>query len=354
VVDNTLDVIETYPVSAEPVDSLDALIGESTKGTWTLDVSDLGILDVGTLNEWGITVVSRSSPSEGTASGASSPLVIEGLINGETYECTVTPFTEGWPGESVSFPPAIPVGADGNSLTPSFAALSSTADGFTVQVSNYDAEFTWDVAITAGSANINSSGLVTVTGLDAGQSATLTVTASRVGFNDGSAEVTGTANAAPKPEFASVSATDDGFTVQVSNYDAEFAWDVATTAGFVSINDAGLITVTGLGASESATVTVTVSRTGFNDESAEVTGNANVGAALTPEFGTVSSTADGFSVQVSNYDANSPGRWQQRRALPAINGTGLHNRNRVRRGAKCDHNSHGVTCRLQRWISCGD
>jgi subtilisin-like proprotein convertase family protein len=65
VLDNTLDVIETYPVSAEPVDSLDAFIGESTKGTWTLDVSDLGILDVGTLNEWGITVVSRSSALRG-------------------------------------------------------------------------------------------------------------------------------------------------------------------------------------------------------------------------------------------------------------------------------------------------
>ena len=76
--DNTLDVIETYPVSAEPVDSLDAYIGESTKGTWTLDVSDLGVLDVGTLNKWGITVVSRSSASEGTASGAPSPIVIVG------------------------------------------------------------------------------------------------------------------------------------------------------------------------------------------------------------------------------------------------------------------------------------
>ena len=223
----------------------------------------------------------------------------------------------------MSFPPAIPVGADGNSLTPSFAALSSAADGFTVQVSNYDAEFTWDVATTAGSVNINSSGLVTVTGLDAGQSATVTVTASRVGFNDGSAEVTGTANEAPTPEFGSVSSTDDGFTVQVSNYDAEFTWDVATTAGSVSINDAGLVTVTGLAASESATVTVTVLRTGFNDESAVVTGNANVGAALTPEFGAVSSTADGFSVQVSNYDAEFTWDAATTAGSASINGTGL-------------------------------
>ena len=305
VLDNTLDVIETYPVSAEPVDSLDAFIGESTKGTWTLDVSDLGILDVGTLNEWGITVVSRSSASEGTASGASSPLVIEGLINGETYECTLTPFAEGWPGERVSFPPAIPVGADGNSLTPSFAALTSTAEGFTMQVSNYNAEFTWDVVTTAGSASINGTGLITVIGLGAGQSATVTVTASRVGFNDGSAAVIGNAatGAALAPEFDAPSSNVTGFTVQVSNYDVVFVWEVSASTGSAAINDSGLITVSGLAPSQSATVNVTTSRTGYESGIAEISGSADVGAALTPEFNIVVSTADGFTVQVSNYDS---------------------------------------------------
>jgi subtilisin-like proprotein convertase family protein/phosphotransferase system HPr-like phosphotransfer protein len=305
VLDNTLDVIETYPVSAEPVDSLDAFIGESTKGTWTLDVSDLGTLDVGTLNEWGITVVSRSSASEGTASGASSPLVIEGLINGETYECTLTPFAEGWPGERVSFPPAIPVGADGNSLTPSFAALTSTAEGFTMQVSNYNAEFTWDVVTTAGSASINGTGLITVIGLGAGQSATVTVTASRVGFNDGSAAVIGNAatGAALAPEFDAPSSNVTGFTVQVSNYDVVFVWEVSASTGSAAINDSGLITVSGLAPSQSATVNVTTSRTGYESGIAEISGSADVGAALTPEFNIVVSTADGFTVQVSNYDS---------------------------------------------------
>jgi subtilisin-like proprotein convertase family protein/phosphotransferase system HPr-like phosphotransfer protein len=305
VLDNTLDVIETYPVSAEPVDSLDAFIGESTKGTWTLDVSDLGILDVGTLNEWGITVVSRSSASEGTASGASSPLVIEGLINGETYECTLTPFAEGWPGERVSFPPAIPVGVDGNSLTPSFAALTSTAEGFTMQVSNYNAEFTWDVVTTAGSASINGTGLITVIGLGAGQSATVTVTASRVGFNDGSAAVIGNAatGAALAPEFDAPSSNVTGFTVQVSNYDVVFVWEVSASTGSAAINDSGLITVSGLAPSQSATVNVTTSRTGYESGIAEISGSADVGAALTPEFNIVVSTADGFTVQVGNYDS---------------------------------------------------
>ena len=299
------NVIETYPITALPAESLSAFEGESTLGTWVLDVSDTQLEDSGQLENWGVTIVSRSSASEGTASGASSPLVVEGLINGETYDCRVTPFAEGWPGESVSFPPAIPVGADGNSLTPTFAALTSTADGFTVQVSNYDAEFTWDVATTAGSASISGTGLITVIGLGAGQSATVTVTASRAGFNDGEAEVTGSANvgAALTPEFGAVSSTADGFTVQVSNYDAAYVWEVSASTGSAAIDGSGLITVSDLAPSQSATVSVTASRTGYESGAADISGSASVGAALTPEFGGVLSTADGFTVQVSNYDS---------------------------------------------------
>ncbi len=299
------NVIETYPITALPAESLSAFEGESTLGTWVLDVSDTQLEDSGQLESWGVTIVSRSSASEGTASGESSPLVVEGLINGETYDCSVTPFAEGWPGESVSFPPAIPVGAGGNSLTPTFAALTSTADGFTVQVSNYDAEFTWAVATTAGSASISSTGLITVTGLGAGHSATVTVTASRAGFNDGEAEVTGSATigAALTPEFGAVSSTADGFTVQVSNYDAAYVWEVSVSTGSAAIDSAGLITVTDLTPSQSATASVTASRTGYESGAADVSGSASVGAALTPEFGGVLSTADGFTVQVSNYDS---------------------------------------------------
>ena len=299
------NVIETYPVTALPVESLSAFEGESTLGTWVLDVSDTQLEDSGQLESWGVTIVSRSSASEGTASGISSPLVVEGLINGETYDCRVTPFADGWPGESVSFPPAIPVGADGNSLTPTFAALTSTADGFTVQVSNYDAEFTWDVATTAGSTSINGTGLITVTGLGAGQSATVTVIASRAGFNDGSAEVTGSANvgAALTPEFGAVGSTADGFTVQVSNYDAAYVWEVSASTGNAAIDGFGLIRVSDLAPSQSATVSVTASRTGYESGEAEISGSASVGLALTPEFGGVVSTADGFTVPVSNYDS---------------------------------------------------
>jgi titin len=161
-------------------------------------------------------------------------------------------------------------------LVPTFGTPSSTADGFTVQVSNYNADYAWTVAITAGSATISDSGLVTVTGLTSGQSATATVNTTRAGYNSGSADVSGSAatGSALTPTFDSPSSTADGFTVQVSNYSADYTWTVTTTAGSATISDDGLVTVTGLTSGQSATVTVTATRTGYDNGSAQISGSA--------------------------------------------------------------------------------
>ena len=74
-----------------------------------------------------------------------------------------------------------------------FGTPSSTADGFTLQVSNYSADYAWTVTTTAGSSTISNSGLVTVTDLTPGQSATVTVTTTRTGYTNGSAQVSGSA-----------------------------------------------------------------------------------------------------------------------------------------------------------------
>ena len=84
------------------------------------------------------------------------------------------------------------------SLIPTFGTPSATTDGFTAQVSNYDANYTWAANTTAGSASISGSGLVTVTGLTPGQSTTVTVqTARGSGYVPGSASVSGSSIAAP-------------------------------------------------------------------------------------------------------------------------------------------------------------
>ena len=63
--------------------------------------------------------------------------------------------------------------------------------------------------------------------------------------------------------------------MQVSNHDADYSWTVTSNAGSVAINGTGLITVTGLTPEQSATVTVTTSRTGYTNGSADVTGVAD-------------------------------------------------------------------------------
>ena len=86
----------------------------------------------------------------------------------------------------------------GNALAPEFATASPTADGYTVQITNYDAAFSWSASASAGgTATIDGSGLLTVTGLGSNVSSTAMVTTTRTGFPDGSGEVTGTSSEAP-------------------------------------------------------------------------------------------------------------------------------------------------------------
>ena len=172
-----------------------------------------------------------------------------------------------------------------------------------MQVSNYDAAFQWSAVAAGGSAVIDSNGLVTVTGIDNSTSATVTVSTTRSGFAEGSAQITESALAAAlTPAFAAPIPTSDGFTVQVSNYDAAFQWSAVAAGGSAVIDSNGLVTVTGIDNSTSATVTVSTTRSGFAEGSAQITESA-LAAALTPAFAAPIPTSDGFTVQVSNYDA---------------------------------------------------
>ncbi len=88
----------------------------------------------------------------------------------------------------------------GNPLTPATAVPTATADGCTVQVSNFDAEYTWALSSDAGAASISGTGLITLTGLDRDGSATLTITSHREGYPDGSAQVECVALPASAPD----------------------------------------------------------------------------------------------------------------------------------------------------------
>jgi titin len=227
----------------------------------------------------------QPTTTAGSVSISNAGLVtVTGLTPGQSATVTITTSRTGYAGGSADVSGTATTGA---ALTSTFASPSSTADGFTVQVSNHDSDYTYAATTTAGSVSISNAGLVTVTGLTPGQSATVTITTSRTGYAGGSADVSGTATtgAALTSTFASPSSTADGFTVQVSNHDSDYTYAATTTAGSVSISNAGLVTVTGLTPGQSATVTITTSRTGYAGGSADVSGTATTGAASTDTDG---------------------------------------------------------------------
>jgi len=215
-------------------------------------------------------------------------------------------------------------------LTPTFGSTTSTVNGFTVQISNYDSSYSWAGTATAsGSVVVSGTGLVTVTGVAALTSSTATITTTKSNTVGGSAPVTATSLAAAlTPAFGSTTATADGFTVVITDYNAAYTWaGTATASGTVVVTGSGstgLVTVTGVAIGTSSTATITTTRTGYTGGTNTVTATSVVGAALTPAFGSTTATTTGFTVQVTNYDSSYT--WAGTATASgsvSINGTGL-------------------------------
>jgi hypothetical protein len=150
----------------------------------------------GTPDQWsvsptlptGITLDPNSGVVSGTASTASTG----------TYTFTATELSGGKlvarSSVSLTFSVVDP-------LTPTFDTPVATVDGYTVNVTNYDASFTWTPSVNAGSVTagtVTGSTLpLTITGLSAGASATTTVDTSRSGYANGTATVTGSSASEP-------------------------------------------------------------------------------------------------------------------------------------------------------------
>ncbi|MBU3735075.1 MAG: hypothetical protein FGM60_05685 [Candidatus Planktophila sp.] len=99
-------------------------------------------------------------------------------------------------GETLTYPSASrTITVNVNIPTPTFGSVTSTSTGFTVQISNYNNAYTYEtVTVTGGgSVSINGSGLMTITGLSAGGSSTVTIRAKNGSFSSSNAVVTGSA-----------------------------------------------------------------------------------------------------------------------------------------------------------------
>jgi len=155
---------------------------------------------------------------------------------------------------------------------------SRLAGGFTVEIAGYTSRYTWSATVTpSGTATINDQGLVRVTGLQPGQSATLRIMSDRPGYAQGVKQtLVEPLGAALVPQFSPVVGTRGGVTTQVTNYNSAYTWAVTAASGQASIDGSGVVTVTGLSSGQGTSVTVTTNRTDYESGSASASGQAMV------------------------------------------------------------------------------
>ncbi|WP_189115893.1 fibronectin type III domain-containing protein [Pilimelia terevasa] len=161
-------------------------------------------------------------------------------------------------------------------VTSSFA----TASNMTAQANNGTASLsgtTW----STGQQPI----IATVTGLTAGQSATVQFNASLTGGGTACSSYTNAAleAAAVAPTLSTATPTADGFTVDVTDYDAtRYDYVVsATNGGAATVDSNGLVTVTGLSPGQSAVLTVQVTAKNGSGFTGTASSTRN-GAAIDP------------------------------------------------------------------------
>ena len=155
-------------------------------------------------SDGGSTVLSytaTSSPGSITATitqATSGTISITGLSASTSYTFTITALnSEGASLASAASNSITTAAALATGIAPLFTSASSYDGRFSVQIKDYDEAFTYAATSSAGQASINSTGLITVTGLLPDQSVTVSVTTTRTGYAPGSGSITGRAQVAP-------------------------------------------------------------------------------------------------------------------------------------------------------------
>ncbi len=202
---------------------------------------------------------------------------------------------------------AAPAHAANPGLVPSTGQVTATVGGFSVQVYNYDTNFTWSVTSTMGSATINSIGTVTVFGLG-NFPATVTITTSRAGYDNGTKAIT--ASAIPQkvqitPVIYKRSQTNDSFGAYVGNFSSLYMWSASSSAGKATMDANGNILVSGLTRGQKATLTVSAFQPGLEPSIATLDWSSlQPNSSLIPNLGKVMMVnGSGFSVAITNYDS---------------------------------------------------
>jgi hypothetical protein len=130
--------------------------------------------------------------------------------------------------------------------------------------------------LAAGLSFSTSTGLITGTPTATRASTTYTITATNGGgsSSDTFALTVIDPPDAPSPTFSATTSTAVGFTFSITNYSNSYSYAVSATNGASATHSAGNVTVTGLAASGTSTVTVSAARSGYRTSSATASGRA--------------------------------------------------------------------------------
>ena len=250
-----------------PIDLTAAPSNGQVALTWTRGA----LRDEAPTSDYLIQYSSNSGQTWTTFTRSASKLTsatVTGLSNGTNYTFRVAAVNLFGNSTYSSTATAKPLG---QSFTPIFGPSTATSNGFTVNVTNFDASFVYDSGtVTSGSGSVfigsPAGGLlpITVTGMSAGATSTISIRSSKEGVSDGIGYASGSAlQAALIPTVDNIVRATGGFTARIANYDANFTWNASATPGNVLVSPTGSISVTGVSPSTQVVLELSTSRTGF-------------------------------------------------------------------------------------------
>ena len=186
--------------------------------------------------------------------------------------------------------------------TPTFT--SATTSSYTVAITGYDAQFTYTVSASVGSA-VRTGGNVTVSGLTANQSSTLTVTAANTPRDLSFSSAVAFLSLPATPTLSQTGQTLSSVTVTIGNFDAGLIYTVGSSAGSAT-RSGNAITVTGL--SEGQTVTVTATASNASGNSAQ--GSVSATSEILDDFDSIATVTVGSGGASSIEFTSIPGTYQ--------------------------------------------
>lgn len=245
-----------------------------------------------------------NAPTMGDGAG-----IFDGVAGGATATVgsTATGFGnngDSWYGLTVTKPAALLAGN-----IPEFGAVTSTSDGMSVNITNFDSAFAYSVSASPGTATISPSGRVVVTGVSANTEIEVSVSTDRRGYISGEGTVSGRSLAAlATPLYPSAFAqTATSAFVTWGSVDGATGYTVtASNGGGTCTNTINYCTITGLTTGQSYTFNIVANRAGQSSSpaitsSVTMTSPLDVGGSLSSSTWKVGATVTANPLIIGQY-----------------------------------------------------